>query len=469
MTGRSMFRVLRWVGLAAVAPVLWACNARSLEAPVLKPEATFGKTFQQSVNRNVDMLFLVDDSSSMRLSQANLERNFPSFMTTLKNAPRTGLPNVHVAVDLVGHGRGRRLGRQLRRGGGKNGIFQYTARGSCAATNLQQGATFISDSGGVRELHRQHRGRVHLHRGARRDGLRLRAPVRLDPARARRRRPGRPRREPGLPPPRGVPGDRPHHQRGRLLGLAGRAAVRHRLQHQHHVAARPARELPLQRVRSPVRRRASEPQRAEQRRHRRRSATPTARRTTARATCSASSTPRTGSRRSRRDPSQVIVAAITGPNDALHRELEGPELGGYVVRRRVLPLAGHRALVHGGRHAASRTPSFASASSWASSAPTASCCSICADNFAPSLQRIGELINAVAAAALHHRHGRQQARHAGSGLHGRQPHLERPGQLRRLARWRRAPRTAARRPAGGSRPACARQVEPARSSTSRST
>src|SRR5678809_255470 len=54
MTGRSLFRVLRWVGLAAVAPVLWACNARSLEQPVLKPEQTYGKTFQQSINRNVD-------------------------------------------------------------------------------------------------------------------------------------------------------------------------------------------------------------------------------------------------------------------------------------------------------------------------------------------------------------------------------------------------------------------------------
>ena len=77
MTGRSMFRVLRWAGLAAVAPVLWACNARTLEKPKLKPEQTYGKTFQQTINRNVDMLFLVDDSSSMRLSQDNLNRNFP--------------------------------------------------------------------------------------------------------------------------------------------------------------------------------------------------------------------------------------------------------------------------------------------------------------------------------------------------------------------------------------------------------
>ena len=81
MIGRSMFRVLRWVGLAAVAPALWACQARSLEAPLLKPESTFTKSFAQSINRNVDILFLIDDSSSMGLSQENLQRELPAFMT----------------------------------------------------------------------------------------------------------------------------------------------------------------------------------------------------------------------------------------------------------------------------------------------------------------------------------------------------------------------------------------------------
>ena len=31
--------------------------------------------------------------------------------------------------------------------GGKNGIFQYTARGNCTATNLAAGATYIADDG----------------------------------------------------------------------------------------------------------------------------------------------------------------------------------------------------------------------------------------------------------------------------------------------------------------------------------
>ena len=87
MKARSLFRVLRWVGLGAAVPALWACTSRSLEAPVVKPEQTFTKTFQQTVNRNVDLLFLVDDSSSMRLLQMNLERNFPQFMGALRMIP----------------------------------------------------------------------------------------------------------------------------------------------------------------------------------------------------------------------------------------------------------------------------------------------------------------------------------------------------------------------------------------------
>src|SRR6185503_12153445 len=39
------------------------------------------------VNRQVDVLFMIDNSSSMRLSQANLLANFSSFTETLKNLP----------------------------------------------------------------------------------------------------------------------------------------------------------------------------------------------------------------------------------------------------------------------------------------------------------------------------------------------------------------------------------------------
>ena len=101
------------------------------------------------LNRNVDLLFLVDDSSSMRLSQENLLRNFPVLMTALENMPG-GLPNVHIAVvsSDMGAGDGSTPGCDAT--GGKNGIFQYTARGACTATGLDPAATFISNIAGVK-------------------------------------------------------------------------------------------------------------------------------------------------------------------------------------------------------------------------------------------------------------------------------------------------------------------------------
>ena len=98
--------------------------------------------------RNVDILFLIDDSSSMRLSQANLERNFPAFITSLEALPG-GLPNLHLAVisSDMGAGDGSISGCNATEG--KGGIFQYTARGACTATNLMAGATYISNVGGT--------------------------------------------------------------------------------------------------------------------------------------------------------------------------------------------------------------------------------------------------------------------------------------------------------------------------------
>jgi hypothetical protein len=147
-------RALAWLTLAAAAPALWACTDRSLEAPKLKPEPTYSKHFKQTINRNVDMLFLVDDSSSMRLSQDNLRRNFPTFMTTLQNTPQ-GLPNIHVAVVSSDMGAGDGSVGGCDPTGGKRGIFQYTAKtpppGQPTCTvNLNPDATFISDIAGVR-------------------------------------------------------------------------------------------------------------------------------------------------------------------------------------------------------------------------------------------------------------------------------------------------------------------------------
>src|SRR6478609_8924412 len=94
-------------------------------------------------NRNVDVLFVIDNSASMQISQANLARDFPSFTSALQALPG-GLPNIHVAVVSSDMGAGDGCTTT-----GDAGRFQTTPRGTCTSSTLKPGATFISSIDGV--------------------------------------------------------------------------------------------------------------------------------------------------------------------------------------------------------------------------------------------------------------------------------------------------------------------------------
>src|SRR5215468_8936011 len=70
--------------------------------------------------RDVDMLFIIDNSSSTRLLQTNL-------------------PNIHIAVITSDMGAGDGMIAGCDKTGGNQGIFQFTPRGTCTATNLAAG------------------------------------------------------------------------------------------------------------------------------------------------------------------------------------------------------------------------------------------------------------------------------------------------------------------------------------------
>ena len=71
-------------------------------------------------------------------------------MTTLQRRPRPVCPNIHVAVMSRTWARATARSPAATASGGKQGIFQYTPRGTCTASDLEAGATYISDIGGVR-------------------------------------------------------------------------------------------------------------------------------------------------------------------------------------------------------------------------------------------------------------------------------------------------------------------------------
>jgi hypothetical protein len=94
--------------------------------------------------RQVDILFLVDNSPSMQEEQANLARNFPAMIDELKGLPG-GLPDLHIAIASSDLGAGPTAVGSCTRPGGDRGIFQTKA-----GCGLEAGARFmVSRNGGA--------------------------------------------------------------------------------------------------------------------------------------------------------------------------------------------------------------------------------------------------------------------------------------------------------------------------------
>jgi hypothetical protein len=85
----------------------------------------------------------------MAPAQATLRQSFARFVAALRALPG-GVPDLHVAVISSDMGAGDGSVASCDSTGGKQGIFQYTARGTCTSTGLQTGATYISDANGVK-------------------------------------------------------------------------------------------------------------------------------------------------------------------------------------------------------------------------------------------------------------------------------------------------------------------------------
>jgi hypothetical protein len=142
MTTTGLSRLLRWRRVRwGLAPLLllglWACTSHPLLAPSPFPEEQTDQYYEINPVRDIDILFLIDDSPSMADKQANLRKNFPVFMTELKKIPG-GLPNVHVAVVTSDLGAGPTTLNAQCYVGGKKGVFR--AGSNC---QVDAGANFL--------------------------------------------------------------------------------------------------------------------------------------------------------------------------------------------------------------------------------------------------------------------------------------------------------------------------------------
>ncbi|MBI4510353.1 MAG: hypothetical protein HY698_12020 [Deltaproteobacteria bacterium] len=149
---KSLFVVA--TGAAALAVASTGCPDRELVQIQPEPQVQSTSVIQVGANRDLDILFVIDNSVSMGDEHESLIRNFPEFMRYLEDDRQIvgGLPNVHIGVvsSDVGIGKGNpnycsdRPGR--RPGRGDDGVLQNTMRTSGVVPSCPQiDGTFIED------------------------------------------------------------------------------------------------------------------------------------------------------------------------------------------------------------------------------------------------------------------------------------------------------------------------------------
>ena len=116
-----------------------ACTSGNPELPA-NEQVTGAST---APSNKVDVLFMVDNSSSMTSMQQKMLNEFPVFVQTLSAIPG-GLPDLHLAVISSDLGAPSDVDIMCTNTG-NGGNFFFQPEGTCVGTTLQPGATFITD------------------------------------------------------------------------------------------------------------------------------------------------------------------------------------------------------------------------------------------------------------------------------------------------------------------------------------
>ena len=149
------WRHLRWAACAAVVPALWACNSRRLATPAPLPAVVDARSFKQSVNHQLDLLVMVDNSQSMNPLQAKMSAQLPTFLNALKDTSTGQYPDLHVAVVSSSFGGGAWSNvNQCASGvhpGDDQGNFQQGPGGAGAGScnMLHSGETYLKNGDGT--------------------------------------------------------------------------------------------------------------------------------------------------------------------------------------------------------------------------------------------------------------------------------------------------------------------------------
>lgn len=137
-------------GLLAVG-LLAGCPDRGISEVIPNQDKAEVKDIPLQLNRNLDLLFVIDNSGSMSQEQQGLAANFPKFIQVLQQV-QGGLPDVHLGVVSSNMGAGNNQINNCAPPGDAGHLLQGPDGTHCAG--LDPNAKFISDiantSGGGR-------------------------------------------------------------------------------------------------------------------------------------------------------------------------------------------------------------------------------------------------------------------------------------------------------------------------------
>ena len=131
--------------------LLAACPSRDISKLDPEPAKEVYKEIPVTSNRNIDILFVVDNSDSMREEQVNLANNFPRFIQVLDGI-EGGRPSIHLGVVSSDMGIPP-YGAESCSGNGDDGLLQNTPR-TTGCNAPKNGARFLEDialTGGGRQ------------------------------------------------------------------------------------------------------------------------------------------------------------------------------------------------------------------------------------------------------------------------------------------------------------------------------
>jgi len=93
---------LRWVGLglapAALPLALWACVSHPLAQPTPEPRQVTEAYINVAPMRHLDLLFMVDNSLSMKPKQDKMKAQFPRLIDALRDPSDQTLPDLRIAI-----------------------------------------------------------------------------------------------------------------------------------------------------------------------------------------------------------------------------------------------------------------------------------------------------------------------------------------------------------------------------------